>query len=267
MTAEEPPVLVERDGPVVIVTLNRPGRRNAITQQMDHDLQGGLQSAAADPTCRAVILTGAGTAFCSGGEMGDRSGDTLSSVTPLSGERRLRNSAAIVEQIAGLPLPVIAAVNGPAMGAGCNLALICDLVVAGESATFGQRHVARGMTTDLGGTWILPRLLGLHRAKEFALLGDLVLSAKEAEAMGLVNRVVPDSMLLEEALATARRIAKGGPVGIRFAKENINQSFGRTLSEALDAECRSQALCFTSDDAREGITAFLEKREPEFKGE
>jgi 2-(1,2-epoxy-1,2-dihydrophenyl)acetyl-CoA isomerase len=139
-------------------------------------------------------------------------------------------------------------------------------VIAGRSARFGQMHVKRGFSIDLGGTWILPRLVGLHRAKELAFLSDLLIDAEEATEMGLVNRVVDDAKLLDEAKALGMRISRAAPVGIQMAKEGLNRSMLVDLSDALDYEARAQGLCTTTADAREGIAAFKEKRDPEFHG-
>ena len=258
-------IILEADGPVSVLSLNRPDRRNSLNDRMETELVAAFEALARDPACRVVVLTGVGTAFCAGGDFGSAAQDAFPQ-TPLGAEQRMLRNAEVARAIVALAKPVIAAVNGPAVGGGCNLALICDLVVAAEDATFSQRHVGRGFCIDVGGTWVLPRLVGLHKAKELALTGDLVLSAAEAAAFGLVNRVVPSAELLATAKALATRIAAGAPQAIRLVKEGLNRSAGMTFGEALEFEARAQALCATTEDAREGVRAFVERRAPRFEG-
>jgi 2-(1,2-epoxy-1,2-dihydrophenyl)acetyl-CoA isomerase len=164
-----------------------------------------------------------------------------------------------------MPKPVVAAVSGVAVGAGCNLALACDLTVAADNARFSEIFVRRGLAADMGGSWILPRLIGLHRAKEIAFTGDM-LSASEAMEMGLINRVVPHALVMEEAKSLAGRIARNAPLALRMTKEGLNRSGGLSIEEAVKQEVVAQTICGSSQDAREGIMAFLEKREPRFTG-
>jgi len=156
-------------------------------------------------------------------------------------------------------------VRGNAVGAGMNLALGCDLVVAGESARFAQIFVRRALSVDFGGTWLLPRLIGMHKAKELALLGDIV-DAKEAERMGIVNRVVPEAELDDFVADWAGRLAKGPPLALQLSKRMLSNSFAVSMSEALDAEAAAQSVNLASEDIREGLRAFFQKRAPEFRG-
>jgi 2-(1,2-epoxy-1,2-dihydrophenyl)acetyl-CoA isomerase len=164
-----------------------------------------------------------------------------------------------------IPKPTIAKVNGDAVGAGMNLALGCDLIVAGESARFSQIFVRRGLSLDFGGSWLLPRLVGMAKAKELALLGD-ILSAREAHELGLVNRVVPDAELDTVVQEWAERLASGPPLAMQLTKKLLSNAFAVGLSEALDAEAAAQSVNLVSDDMREGVAAFLQKRAPVFHG-
>ena len=257
-------ILLEREGPLAIVTLNRPEKRNAIDRTMFDEVEAAFGELAADEGCRVVILTGAGGAFSSGADLASGAEDVASRTAPGFHER-MREVGRMIEAVASFPKPVIAAVSGVAAGGGCNLALVCDIVLASEDARFAELFVRRGLTVDMGGIWALPRRVGLHRAKELAFTGDFV-DAKEAADMGLVNRVVPAAALLDEAKDLARRIAANAPVAIRLAKEGLNRSSTMTLAEALEYESQAQAICFASEDVQEGVAAFFQKREPEFRG-
>lgn len=239
--------------------MNRPERRNAFNRVMVTELRDVFQSLAADRECRAVVLTGAGGAFCSGADLSPDS-----SALPSSGAgflERMHDTHSLVSTIAEHPDPVIAAVEGVAAGGGCNLALVCDIVLASKSARFFEIFVKRGLTVDMGGSWALVNRIGLHRAKEMAFTGDEV-SAQEAERIGLINRVCDD--VQAEAAALASRIAANAPLGVRLSKDNLNRASNMTLRDSLEAEARAQALCFGSKDVQEGVAAFLEKREPRF---
>lgn len=243
---------------VATLTLNRPHRKNAIPPELWPRLRDALHEVATSETDRVLVITGAGGAFCAGADLAEIAPRThpLQSMLPV-------NAAALA--LHALPKPTIAKVNGDAVGAGMNLALGCDLVVAGESARFSQIFVRRGLSVDFGGSWLLPRLVGMHRAKELALLGDLV-SARDAERMGLVNRVVADEELDGFVDAWAARLAAGPPLALQSCKKLLSNAFGVGLSEALDAEAAAQAVNLASDDVREGIAAFLQKRQPCFRG-
>jgi enoyl-CoA hydratase/carnithine racemase len=257
-------LLIERDGPVATITLNRPKLRNSMTNDMKLRIEELFAEWDSDAEVRAVILTGAGTAFCSGGDLSAVNLD--SPETPLQAQRRLRRSSHLAEVIAESRLPVIAAVNGAAVGAGCNLALICDLILASDKARFGQMYLQRGLGMDWGGSWSLPRLIGLHRAKEFVFSPELV-DAERAAAMGLVNRVTPAEQLMDEARNLAHSIATNAPVALNLAKKALNRSEHMTLADALDREAYDQGFLFSTSDSMEGIKAFMEKRPPRFRGE
>ncbi|HVE91908.1 MAG TPA: enoyl-CoA hydratase/isomerase family protein [Actinomycetota bacterium] len=256
-------LLLDRDGYVATVTMNRPERRNAVTPQMFAELESVFRELSADDSCRVVILTGAGGAFCSGLDLSALGGGGVP--TPASFRDRMRDVNACIRAIADFPKPTIAAVEGIAAGGGCNLALICDIVVASDDARFAELFVRRGLTVDMGGTWALTRRVGLHRAKELAFTGDTV-SAQEAERIGLVNRVVPKAAVLKESAELASRIAANAPVAVRMAKHGLNRASESGLEESLDLEAHAQAICSSTQDVVEGVTAFLEKREPKFQG-
>jgi 2-(1,2-epoxy-1,2-dihydrophenyl)acetyl-CoA isomerase len=256
-----PPLLVARDGPVLILTLNRPAVLNSLTSPLLLQLGEAIATTAADPAVRAVILTGAGRAFCAGqdlGEWGGRAGDH-------DPRAHLRGHyLPIVEGIAALDAPVIAAVNGVAAGAGLSLALACDLRVASESASFIQAFVRVGLVPDSGGSWFLPRLVGLGRALEMSLLGDPV-SAAQALRIGLAERVVPDAELMPAALELAQRLARG-PCSIGLIKRLLRHSLDNRLAAQLELEGELQAEAMSSADFAEGVAAFAAKRPPEFRG-
>ena len=255
-------VLVRVEGPVVIVTLNRPGALNALTISMKVALHAALLELAATDTVRAIVLTGAGRAFCAGQDLRERLDP---GAPPLDEELRLRYNP-IVRAIRAARQPVIAAVNGVAAGAGASLAFACDLRIAADTASFVLAFGRLGLVPDSGATWTLPRLLGSARAAEIALLGDPV-SAADALRMGLVSRVVPGESLAAEAEVLARRIADLAPGATAATKRLLDDAFDRDLSAALDAEAEAQGAAGSSPDHAEGLAAFLEKRAPRFAGE
>ncbi|HTK64049.1 MAG TPA: enoyl-CoA hydratase-related protein [Pseudonocardia sp.] len=264
-TPEYATILLDVDGPVATLTLNRPHRRNALTIEMDEELEDALARIAADRALRAVIITGAGTGFCSGADLDGSVANEVDKASPVYAQRRLRRSSKLVEVIIGLPKPVIAAVNGAAVGAGCNLALACDLVLAADTARFGQMQFKRGLGIEMGASWTLPRLIGLHKAKEFAFWPELI-DARRAAELGVVNRIHPADKLLKEARALAAKISENAPIGLGLAKAALNKSHSMSLAEALDNEAQGQGFLWATADAKEGINAFIEKRPPNFTG-
>jgi 2-(1,2-epoxy-1,2-dihydrophenyl)acetyl-CoA isomerase len=253
-------ILVDRaDDGVVTVTLNRPRVKNAIAAHMWEELRCIFQEITQTESDRVLVVTGAGGAFCAGA---DRSEDMATGTHPLNAMQPV-NAAAIA--LHELTKPSIAKVGGDAVGAGMNLALGCDLIVAGESARFSEIFVRRALSIDFGGSWLLPRLVGLHKAKELALFGD-VISAREAEQIGVVNRVVPDAELDAFVDDWARRLAEGPPLALQMTKRMITNAFSLSLSEALGWEAAAQTVNFASKDTREGVVAFVEKRAPVFRG-
>jgi len=256
---------VERRDAVFTITFNRPEKKNAMTGPMWDGLLAALAEARADRTVRVVVLTGSGDSFCAGQDLVDPvNAARFDGVGGALSAMRMMGGAALL--LAELPQPTVAAVNGVAAGAGANLALGCDLIVAGESARFSQIFAKRGLTLDLGGSWLLPRLVGLPKAKELAFLGDMV-SAAEAERIGLINRVVPDAALSDEVAALVTRLADGPPLALSAMKRQLNDSMQQSLAQALEAEAVAQSMLFSTDDVREAVTAFVEKRPPRFTGQ
>lgn len=253
-------LLVEQDGGVLSITLNRPQVRNAMNDQMWDELLEQFRGAATDSAVRVLVIAGAGGAFCSGADLSGSGGSLTSQ--PLAHMRHIGDVALALHR---LPKPTIAKVGGVAAGAGCNLALGCDLVVASEEARFSEIFARRGLSIDFGGSWILPRLIGLHRAKELAFFAD-VISAREAKDFGIVNRVVPADELDSFVTDWAVRLASGPPLALSLTKTMLNSAFMSTMDEALEDEARSQAVNLRTDDAIEAMRAFVEKREPAFKG-
>jgi 2-(1,2-epoxy-1,2-dihydrophenyl)acetyl-CoA isomerase len=251
------------DGGVVTITLNRPEKKNAITGQMWEELLETFNEITARTgDDRAVVLTGAGGAFCAGADLWAKPDPNVKPRHQIFTMRRVTD---VVLALHRLPQPTIAKVRGVAVGAGCNLALGCDLIVASDDARFSEIFARRGLTLDAGGSWILPRLVGLHKAKEMALFAD-ILSAKEAEALGIVNRVVPAGELDAFVDDWATRLAAGPPIALAQTKRLLNNAFQVTLEEALDDEAAAQTVNFGTKDTPEAVAAFVEKREPTFEG-
>jgi 2-(1,2-epoxy-1,2-dihydrophenyl)acetyl-CoA isomerase len=251
---------VDRAGGVLTITLNRPEKKNAINGQMWVDLLATFRDAADDGDVRVVVITGAGGAFCSGADLspGGR-GEDKHQLT------RMRDVADVCLALHHLPKPVIAKVGGVAAGAGCNLALGCDLIVASDEARFSEIFARRGLTIDFGGSYVLPRLVGLHKAKELALFAD-VISAAEAERLGIVNRVVPAAELDAFVDDWAARLAAGPPLALSMTKRLLNDGLHMSLDQALEAEGMAQTVNFGTADTAEAMAAFIEKRDPTFTG-
>lgn len=247
---------------VATITLNRPDKLNAFTGTMREDLLDALRACEDDTDVRAVILTGAGRAFCAGGDVEfmsslQKSGDVASFRKLLDAGRD------VILQIATMGKPVIAAVNGIAAGAGCNLALACDYRVASESAKLSESFVRIGLHPDWGGTWLLPRLVGRSRALEILMTGRMV-DAAEALAIGMVDRVASDAVAGSEQLA--RTLAAAPPIALAGIKRALLASESNALRAQIDLESEHQLACFQSQDAAEGMAAFFEKRPAAFRG-
>lgn len=251
-------ILVEQDGAVVVVTLNRPKVLNALNRETMDELVAALEAADRDEAVRCLVLTGNDRAFAAGADIAEFAGATP--VAMLGGYRFQQ-----WERIRRVSKPIVAAVRGFALGGGCELAMLCDMIVAGEGARFGQPEINIGLMPGAGGTQRLTRAVGKARAMEIVLTGRHV-SATEAYAMGLVTRVVPDEVVLDEARRLAHVIASKPPVAVRLAKEAILKAFDTTLEVGLDHERRLFYLLFATEDKTEGVRAFLEKRPPSFQG-
>lgn len=261
-------VLYEPDGPIVTLTLNQPELRNPVS---DDDMVDAILAALArlerDPQARVAILTGAGSAFSSGGNLKKMaSGDGLASAAPITTRRNyLTGIQRLPRAFAALEVPIVAAVNGPAIGAGCDLTCMCDIRIAGESAKFAESFVKLGIIPGDGGAWLLPYVVGHAKAAELALTGDLI-DAAEALRIGLVSRVVPDAELLSAARAIAAKIAANPPQAVRMTKRLLWEARTASLDTVLNLSAAMQALAHTTDDNREAMAAFLEKRPPQFTG-
>jgi 2-(1,2-epoxy-1,2-dihydrophenyl)acetyl-CoA isomerase len=252
---------VEVDGPVATLTLDRPAALNALTVPVKVALREALESLAVDRSVRAVILTGAGRAFCAGQDLAERE---QPDAAPLEVEVRERYNP-IIRALRTMGQPVIAAVNGVAAGAGASLAFASDLRIAAEEARFVLAFGRIGLVPDSGATWFLPRLVGPTKAAELALLGDQV-DAAEALRLGLVSRVVPGDQLMTEARALAGRLADGAPLAMALTKTALDRSMTIDLDEALEGEAKLQGIAGASADHAEGLAAFREKRPPRFSG-
>ena len=259
MNTQEPaPVLLTtRQDAVLTLTLNRPERRNAANTELWHLLRQAVRELEDDRSVRAVVLTGAGGAFCAGADLTDQDRDGHPVL-------RMRVVNEIIERLRGLPVPTVAKVDGVAVGAGWNLALACDLVVATPAARFSQIFAKRGLSIDAGGSWLLPRLVGMQQAKRLTLLAEMI-GADEAHELGLVT-YVRDATEVDAFVADlVRRLASGPPIALALSKALLDEGTTRTLPEALAAEARAQSVNFGTD-AGAAFRAFRDKTEPEFTG-
>ncbi len=253
------------EGSVALLTLNRPASLNALTVSMGNDFLAAMKEAQ-ESGARAIVLTGAGRAFCAGGDLRE-----MQQIAQREGrveaffDEPLKLLHDCIRAIRNTPLPVIAAVNGFASGAGCNLALACDLVIAGESSKFNEAFIKIGLTPDCGGTFILPRLVGWKRAAEMLMTGD-VIGAAQAANIGMINRTVPDDELMIEAMAMARRLASAPTAAIGRIKQLLDQSAAKDYEGQLELEHKAQISSGKSVDFKEGVAAFMEKRPPAFTG-
>jgi len=272
MPETQPAVLIENEGSVRTIRLNRPEVLNAFNNELLSALGKAVREAEKDRQVRCLVLTGAGRGFSSGQDLADvaaryPNGASDQPIEPIELGRHLREHYhPLLTILRTMEKPVIAAVNGVAAGAGCSLALMCDLRIAAESASFVEAFINVGLVPDSGSTFMLPRLVGFSRAMELAMTGRKV-TAVEALQIGLVNQVVPDAQLPEATMKLAKRLAELPPRGIALTKRAINASWAADLATQLEYEAMLQTTAGQTRDHREGVRAFLEKRRPQFTGE
>jgi len=257
-------VLLNKKDHIAWITLNRPEKLNAFGGRMRQEISEAVQDVCTDNEVRVIVITGAGKAFCVGGDVTEFvSGETKALTETLPNERPAMSQ--IVLALNRVEKPVIAAVNGVAAGGGVNLALACDIRIASEKARFAQVFTRRGVHPDWGGIYFLPRLVGYAKAAELIFSGE-VIEAQEAYQLGMVNQVVPHDQLMEAAGKMAERMAKNAPIPIAFAKRGLQNFYKWDLAQALDYESYVLGVTMKTEDIKEGFTAFLQKREPNFKG-
>mgnify|MGYP001343410280 CR=1 FL=1 len=258
-------VISELDNHVTTITLNRPEVMNALNREMYAELEQAFRDANRDPEVRCIVLSGSGRAFCSGDDvkqimLGEQRDPTVT--RPREARPRPTPAAAAVLEC---DKPVICAVNGPAVGWGMDLTLFCDIRIASEQAKFGELFIKRGLVSDIGGLWRLPRIVGPSKAAELLFTGD-VIDAREAERIGLVSRVVPADELLPAALELALKIAANPPIAMRYMKEGLRRSVHASMDEMGEYVGNALAYLFTTEDHKEGALSFVERREPVFRG-
>jgi enoyl-CoA hydratase len=251
-------ILLEIEAPIATITLNRPKVLNALSPALIGELASALSDLDADPEVRAAVLTGGPKVFAAGADIGDMAEQTAV-------DQLLRDQTGRWAPLAGFKKPLIAAVNGYALGGGCEVALMCDLIIAGDSARFGQPEINLGIIPGAGGTQRWPRTVGKYVAMEVMLTGNAI-TAQRAHELGIVNRVVPSETTIEIARRIAREIAGKPPLAVRMAKEAVLKAFEAPLAEGLAAERKSFYFLFATEDQKEGMHAFLEKRKGAFKG-
>lgn len=258
---ENKAVILELKNNILVITLNKPKSLNALDDDIKRELMQAMEEAHNNSDIKAVVITGEGRAFSAGGDL-----NSLALVSSASqGRERIKKLHDLIYKFVNLEKPIIAAVNGYAVGAGCNLALACDIILASNKAKFSEIFSKVGLIPDAGGLYFLPRLVGPMKAKELVFTAQMI-EAEEAKRIGLVNRIVDEENLLPEAMELAEQLAKGPSKAIGLAKALINQSMGWDLNTLLESEALAQGICMNTDDFKEGVKAFQEKREPKFNG-
>jgi 2-(1,2-epoxy-1,2-dihydrophenyl)acetyl-CoA isomerase len=260
MMQEKIVLILERNG-VATITLNRPAAMNSLNRELVDEFAAILREVQSDSGVKAVILTGNGKAFCAGGDLG-----YLASLNePAAARRFIADVGKITAMIMNMEKPFVAMVNGVAAGAGFNLALACDIVYCAKTARFGQSFVKVGLVPDCGGMYLLPKVVGMHKAKELMFTADLI-NAETAYDLGVVNHVVEDALLSETVCQFAEKLANSAPIAIGLMKRVLNRSNSLDLETVLEFEADVQALCMQTADHKEGVAAFKEKRAPQFTG-
>ncbi|MDO8673695.1 MAG: enoyl-CoA hydratase-related protein [Dehalococcoidia bacterium] len=258
-------VLTKKDG-IATITLDRPEKMNSFSDEMKRSLPLAIEEVKQDDDMRVLILTGAGRGFCSGADVSDLGSRAAgSSSSPYDRRNYIRDIHRIALALRSLDKPTIAMVNGAAVGAGCDLAMACDMRIASDNARFGEVYIKLGVVPGNGGMYFLPRLVGLARACELIFTGDII-DGREAERLGLVNKTVPVAELLAETMKLASKIAAGPPIAMRLAKIGIYECLMRDLSSSLDYSALAMGIAQSTEDHREATRAFSEKRQPVFRG-
>ena len=253
-------ILYEKHNGIAKISINRPDKRNILNIETRRELKGSLEDARADKNVKVIILTGTGGTFCAGADLNE-----FKDLSPTEAREYLQLSRSVSNTIENMEKPVICVIDGYALGGGCELALACDMIIASERSKFGQPEIRIGLIPGGGATQRLPRLIGVRKAKELILTGDII-SANEAEELGLVNRVVPADKLDETVNELLEKLLSKSPVMLGLAKSSINKCMELGLANGLSYELEMFALCFSTEDQKEGVKAFLEKRKPQFKG-
>ncbi len=257
-------IILEKKGHVATITLNRPERLNAITPQMSQELVSALNDTDEDEEIRVLVITGAGRWFCAGADVGGMGERTARGAEEIRQGLR-RQPGRLILKLQKMQKPVIAMINGIAVGAGFDIALACDLRVGSENARFMNAFVRIGLFPGWGGTWLYPRVMGLGKALEYLFTGDF-LEAKEAEKLGVLNHLVPDEDLQKETMALAEKIANGPPIAIRLMKFQAYEGLHMDLDTALQIAAACETITLSSEDHKEGLAAFREKRPPNYQG-
>ena len=255
MSSEYETVLYEKKGMVVVITLNRPERLNAINLQMNADLKNSMKEAKDEPDVRTIVITGAGKAFCAGADVQEFASGKF------SGGKVFIHPYDFFK----LYKPIIAAVNGVAVGFGTNLTLSCDIIYASEKASFGEFFIRMGLIPDMNGSFLLPKFLGVHKAKELIFSGKRIF-ADEAFKIGLINQVFPHEELMPKTMEFANHLADQAPLALALSKEAIHKAYEKTFDEMLAVTREFNAKCYASEDHREAAIAWVERRKPVFKG-
>jgi len=259
-------VILKKEGHIATITMNRPEMMNALNTQMLQEMVAAIDEIACNDDVRVVVLTGAGRVFCSGADISEGGKASGLSGTPVEMHHNLRNSyQKVALRLQRLDKPTIAMVNGAAVGAGCDFAFACDMRVGSEKARFRNGFVRVGLIPGGGGTWLYTRLMGLGRGLEFLFTGDF-LEAEEAEHIGVLNKIVPADDLERETMELAQKIANNPPLAVQMSKMMAYKALDSDLEAALEQAAACQALALSSEDHREGVNAFIEKREAQFKG-
>ena len=263
-------IILEKKESIATITLNRPDKLNAFVEGMASEILSALADVGDDDEIRVLVITGAGRTFCAGGNVKGMTGGTEIGEGSAKGpegirQRIYRGANRVVAGLQAMEKPSIAMVNGVAAGAGCDIALACDLRIGSENARFVSSFIKRGLFPGVGGCWLYPRVMGLGKALEFLFTGDFI-EAAEAEKIGVLNHLVPAAELEKETMTLARKIADGPPIAIRLAKLQVYEGLGMDLETALRFAAACEVITLSSEDHKEGVAAFLEKRQAKFQG-